>query len=189
MGRRRNDFRSRAPPCGLLLRTCLERPGAHTGEPEYGLLGTPVGHVNPVRQVMVPGCGKGRCIANCWAVHGASSRRCPPNAISTWRLAGSPVVPRNPEIRAGDTESFEGSVRAVRPGHESRRVDVGAPAMGRPGSGRNRDGLRDRLVDVRRLRHGPRPVPGGTGVTAAWRCAGCWGIALSSDGNQRTQLW
>ena len=25
------------------------------------------------------------------------------------------------------------------------------------------------------------PGTGGTGVTAAWRCAGCWGIALSSD--------
>ncbi len=25
----------------MLLTTCFDRPGAHTGEPEYGLLGTP----------------------------------------------------------------------------------------------------------------------------------------------------
>ena len=33
-------------------------------------------------------------------------------------ISGITVVPRNPEIRAGDAESLEGSVRAVRPGHE-----------------------------------------------------------------------
>jgi hypothetical protein len=33
-------------------------------------------------------------------------------------ISGITVVPRNPEIRAGDTESLERSVRAVRSRHE-----------------------------------------------------------------------
>src|ERR1700730_6362848 len=60
------------------------------------------------------------------------------------------------------------------------RSDVGAPAM--PAGGAGGTGTASGTAWLTFGDCGTAaPGTGGTGVTAAWRCAGCWGIALSSE--------
>ena len=99
----------------MLLMICFESAGAHSGEPEYLLLTTPFGMLTVLDS------------ARSWV---RNMRVVPPLPAADTAVAdriaeghqhlivaGIAVVPHDPEVGPGDGETFDGLVRALRPGH------------------------------------------------------------------------
>src|SRR6202012_5303992 len=118
----------------------------------------PVGDVESVRQIAVLAAEKD-VVPPLLAVHAAIAEGVA-KGHKNLTIAGIAVVPRNSEVGPGDAEPFEGVIRAVRPGHVVDERGRSTPDRGRRRRWR-RNGLRKRLVGVRRLwdgagRSGPR---------------------------------
>jgi len=162
---RRRMIRSRAPPCGCCSAPAWKGPAPIPVSRSRGCWHA-VGHVNPVRQSW-SWLRKSTFVPPLLAVHGAIAEGVT-EGHQDLAISGITIVPGIP--RSGRRcRSVPMCGRVF--GRSRVESEVGAPAMpagGAGGTGRLRDSLMA-FGDCARA-----PGTGGTGVTAAWRCAGCW---------------